>query len=306
MGASGLMAQDCSDALVASTYRLQSTDNRDFRLASFVTEKQYEDAKHGGNANVLIYDVPVGADYSDFQSRSREMTNKLKVRITHEQAINAMWTGIPPEGFEAYNNCIDRQLSAHGVHMAVKFATPTQVTVKVRYVPVGRTDPPVARLAWTWAGDRAALPTTLPPGETTITLKRPSVEQQLTVNSNGTGDTVIISPLPPSLDECDRYAIVLRKPACAKWDWNRPVDNTTYWHFSNEHCGEPYDWQIYAGAPTSPYGYWPITQSGTLEPGKEFNLTNQTNAGYRIYAKPSKCQNLQFPQPGTPEFNSGW
>lgn len=297
-------AQNCADALVASTYTFQSSDRRDFRLASFVSEKQYEDAKHDGGADAVIYGVPVGASYSDFQSRSRELTNKLDVQISRDQAINAMWTGVDQAGFDAYGDCINQLLSAHGVHLAVKFATPTDVTVKVRYTPVGG-DPHLANLSWTWSG-ADKLPRTIPPGEMTITLKRPSMQQQLTVNFNGTGDTVIVSPLPSPLSECERYAIVLRKPTCAKWDWNRPVNNTTYWDFSNDHCGQTYDWQIYAGAPMSPLGYWPITQSGTLEPGEKFHLENQTNAAYRIYAKPSKCQSLQFPLPNTQEFANAW
>lgn len=65
----GVWAQgvhDCDAALVRSTYNQISADHVDARLATLVTEDDYNQISHDAGANAVIYGIPMGGSYKDF------------------------------------------------------------------------------------------------------------------------------------------------------------------------------------------------------------------------------------------------
>ena len=80
--------ESCSDALVIATYSRVDTLNTDYRLAWHVSESAYEEVKKKAGVNAVIYGVPVGANYSDFQKNIRERTANYASSFTQSQATN--------------------------------------------------------------------------------------------------------------------------------------------------------------------------------------------------------------------------
>jgi hypothetical protein len=76
----------CSDALVRSAHSSIGSEYLDWRLASFVSENEYDEIKRAGRASAVIYGVPVGASYSDFQKRVNERTASYGESLTRDQA----------------------------------------------------------------------------------------------------------------------------------------------------------------------------------------------------------------------------
>ena len=81
--ASSLLAQQvCDSALIKSTYNSFASDQTDWRLATLVSEKDYNEIKQEAGGNAVIYGIPVGASYSDFQ---KNIHDKLQ---THNESLS--------------------------------------------------------------------------------------------------------------------------------------------------------------------------------------------------------------------------
>ena len=189
----------CAEALVIATYSRAKTEHSDYRLASYVSKSEYEQIKQNAGASAVIYGVPVGANWDDFQNRVRTVVENYAESLTHDQAENLMWTGLDPDAANAYSACLaEKVLSQPGLHLTVKTATKNDVAVQVTWIPVGR-DPSKAPLAWVWHGSSTkAFPSRASSGTTTVSIPRPQGQQTLIVNSNGRSDALVISPLPPA------------------------------------------------------------------------------------------------------------
>jgi hypothetical protein len=190
----------CDEALVKSTYNSFSSDHLDWRLASQVTEKTYDEIKHDAGANAVIYGFPVGATYDDFQKRVKESSNTFATSLTHDQALNIMWTGLDPNAPSVYSACLQAKvLASRGLHAVVKSATNKDIAIILRWVPQG-SDP--SSIKPTWVGitkdiDGNPLSKNLTQGQTVVVVGRPSVERTLAVNYPGFGDSITLEPLPP-------------------------------------------------------------------------------------------------------------
>src|SRR5262249_51255604 len=140
----------------------------DWRLASLVTSSTYDEIKHDAGVSALIYGVPVGANYDDFHKRVEQRLNQFSTSLTHDQAVNIMWTGLDPNAVTAYSRCLDTQvLSSRGMHVVVKSATASDIAVLLRWVPQG-SDPATIRLSWsgvTIDSAKLPLPTAITQGE---------------------------------------------------------------------------------------------------------------------------------------------
>ena len=84
---------DCNNALVMSTYNRFDSQAVDWRLASHFSEEAYNRIKYDAGGNAVIYGVPVGASYSDFQNRVTKQVHDLQTSLSIDQATNVMWTG---------------------------------------------------------------------------------------------------------------------------------------------------------------------------------------------------------------------
>ncbi len=203
----------CEGALVKATYNRFSSEHLDWRLASYVNEKTYDEIKHDAGANTVIYGVPVGANYGDFKRRVEEKTNILKTSLTHDQAINVMWTGLDPNAPSGYATCLQTLvLSSFGLHSVVKSATTRDIAILLRWVPRGN-DPRVLTLTWSGIStdeQGKALPRTLTAGEQVIIVARPKTQRQLAVNAAGFGDVITLEPMPPPPPQLKQFTYGLQ------------------------------------------------------------------------------------------------
>ena len=194
--------QPCDAALIKSTYNSFSSDKMDWRLATLVSEKDYNEIKQDAGVNAVIYGVPVGANYSDYQKNVQEKLKTYNESLTRNQLRNILWTGLDPNSPGAYADCLRAQVFAsRGLHIAVKGATKTDISILVRWNPQG-SDPANISLVWNWQGSSAApLPRNVQQGEATVVVPRPKQERTLAVNYKGFSDSVVLEPLAklPSL-----------------------------------------------------------------------------------------------------------
>ena len=148
----GCYAQnDCAAALVKATYNSFSSDHVDQRLASFVTEGEYNEVKHDAGANATIFGIPIGANYDDFQRNAHQRATSYSTSLTHDQAQNIMWTGLDPHATSAYSECLKANVfSQRGLHVAVRAATANDVSIIVSWLPQGN-DPKEAFPRWQFA-----------------------------------------------------------------------------------------------------------------------------------------------------------
>jgi hypothetical protein len=186
----------CDAALILSTYNSFSSDHIDWRLATFVSETEWEQIKHDEGANVVIYGIPVGETYSDFQNQVKEKISVYHESLTRNQVLNILWTGLDPNAATAYSNCLQTQLFAtRGLHLAVKAATKNDISLLASWNPQGR-DPATISPAWVWVGKgKDQLPKSLQQGQTTVVLPRPAQAHQFAVNYPGFTDSVVLEPL---------------------------------------------------------------------------------------------------------------
>ena len=186
----------CAEALVMASYSNISVEHSDWRIATYVTENEWNTAQLQAGANAVIYGVPVGASYSDFQQRVREKTDSYAESLTHDQAINIMWTGLDPSSGNAYSDCLKAKVfSQAGIHLAVDRATKEQVSILVNWIP-SQSEKQTAKPLWSWQGG-GPFPESIPSGQTIVTLTRPQTAQIITVNYLGHADSLTIVPYPP-------------------------------------------------------------------------------------------------------------
>jgi hypothetical protein len=186
----------CDAALILSTYNSFSSDHIDWRLATFVSEKEWDQIKHDESANAKIFGVPVGETYSDFQNHIKEKISVYQESLTRNQMLNILWTGLDPNAASAYSSCLQTQLFAtRGLHLGVKAATKNDISILVSWNPQGR-DPATINPAWVWSGKgRDQFPKSLQQGQTTVMLPRPTQAHQFAVNYPGFTDSVVLEPL---------------------------------------------------------------------------------------------------------------
>jgi hypothetical protein len=197
----------------------------DYRLATLVTETDYNEIKRDAGLNVVIYGVPVGASYGEYQKNVHDKLNSYKSSLTHDQAINILWTGLDPGANGRYRDCLNEHiLAGRGLHLAVQFATASDITLLASWNPQGN-DPATIGPKWVYRGKRSTLPSELKQGFTTVVVPRPTVQQTLAINYPGfTGALILeplakLPPLPPVLpmvNSVETYPTsVLASGACA-------------------------------------------------------------------------------------------
>jgi hypothetical protein len=186
----------CDAALVKSTYKSFTSEHLDLRIATLVTEREYNEIKHDEGANAVIYGVPVGVNYDDFEKRLKEKLSTYSKSLTHDQIVNILWTGLDAQAGSLYKDCLNSQVFvSRGLHMAAISATSTEVSLLVSWNPTGN-DPAKVAPKWTWRSKGAeALPRELTQGLTTVIVPRPTQVHTLVVNYPGFTSSVVIEPL---------------------------------------------------------------------------------------------------------------
>jgi hypothetical protein len=101
-----LAAEDCSKALVltSTTYLLDETTL--LSVAWNLSEEQYNEAKSKAGLNVVIYDVPVGASYSDFRQNILKKAQSYKLEDFEKRSIAYATRSLDANGLAAYKACL--------------------------------------------------------------------------------------------------------------------------------------------------------------------------------------------------------
>lgn len=209
----------CDAALIKSTYNRIESSHLDWRLASMVDRKTYEEIKHTAGASAVIYGIPVGANYDDFRRRAARESSRYAESLTHDHAINIMWTGLDSKAGSAYSECLAAVvLTLRGLHLTVRSATVNDVAILVTWVPQGEGDRRTIDVTWsglTRESSGELLPTRMTAGGRTVLVDRPLTQRNLAVNAPGFTGFVVLAPLPPSPERA--VAVV--------WSTDRPGDD---------------------------------------------------------------------------------
>jgi hypothetical protein len=192
----------CNAALIKDTYNVQTSRLKDWRLAERVDKETYNEIKDKAGANAVIYGVPVGASWEEFSKNVENLKSSHSESLREEEAINILWTGLSPQSGDAYKHCLDDVTRSPGIYLTVVHATETDVSINVRWLPMGGLD----TVHLLWSGELANhanhLPSSIRTGSQTIVVKRPSVEQQLAVNAvdnrqvSFASDSIVLTSLP--------------------------------------------------------------------------------------------------------------
>ena len=190
--------QECRSVLINATYSRHDSHFLDWRLAESLTQDEYHEAKRNASVNAVIYGVPVGANYDDFQKNIRNMSTSRDKSISDSQITNVLWTGLDPSSAVAYSRCIDGIRGSTGLSLRAVSATSSDITLVVRWTP--QSGQP-SSIPLDWGGlsvPSSTLPRTLSAGSgVPVIVERPRSEQSLSVKWLGQGDWVTLTPLPP-------------------------------------------------------------------------------------------------------------
>jgi hypothetical protein len=191
---------ECDQALVKATYGNFGSDHVDQRLASEVDENTWKEITHNGSANATIFGIGSGGGtYADFQNNIAARKNSFSQSLTHDQARNIMWTGLDPSSETVYSDCLNALvLINRGLHIVVKFATTSDITLNIVWKPEG-IDPPTVNTIWTppiTQIDRTSLPTQVRQGANFVVIARPAAQQALVVNAAEGSAAIVLEPLP--------------------------------------------------------------------------------------------------------------
>jgi hypothetical protein len=178
-------AQDCSRALIVSTYREHDELSRDYRMARFVTRQEYEELKKNVSADGVIYGVPVGANYDEYRARALKISESVSVSLSEHQVRNILWTGLDPNSLKAYESCLIA--NNYGLFLYVRSATKNEIEIVLKYRPTSGS----GEIAITWTGGtpdiRELLPKRIGIAEITRIVPRPA-KDNLLLGVNVVGD----------------------------------------------------------------------------------------------------------------------
>jgi hypothetical protein len=195
------IAQDvaqCDKALVMATYNRTDLAFLDWRLAEHVDEGTYDTIKREAGARGTIYGVPISSTYGEFKQNIRRLQKTRHESYTQHIFRNVAWTGLDPDARTTYSHCLDTvaRLKATGLMLIPLWATVSDITFQVRYVPVGNSPNP---MPVTWSGveaKRNTLPKAIRAGSVTVVVPRPKRESTLAVNGDGITDRLMLTPMP--------------------------------------------------------------------------------------------------------------
>jgi len=195
----GLMGEAravCEETLVRATYSNNSSVSTDWRLATLVSESAWNEASHNGGVNAVIYGVPVGASYGDYQKRTQSMLQSHNESYSTSTLTNIAWTGLDQNSTTVYEACVRNEAAkVPGLHLGVRAADASGVMLLV-----GWTQPGGGPIDATWtprAIEGQRIPTRIPSGFVTIRVPRPITDITLAASFGGfTSEVAVLTPIP--------------------------------------------------------------------------------------------------------------
>jgi hypothetical protein len=198
---------ECNAALIISTYNRIDSSKSDWRMASFVDKDTYDKIKQSVGVSAIIYGIPVGADYNDFEENISNYKTSNTETFSQEQFQNVSWTGLGSNAADAYKECI--RSNSHGLYIIPDKASDSDLSFRISYGVIGGSPNPLP-VVWTGGAAKGAeLPKNVSAGERIIVIDRPTKSSTLALNDNGNAgfsDSVTLTPLPNPIPADQKFA----------------------------------------------------------------------------------------------------
>ena len=179
------------------TWNDTSTDAERYELSTLVTKDNYEQVRHDAGANAVVYGVPIGATYGDYdESRQKLFDSRNEKKSTDLGRTVAIQT-LNPQSSKNYTACINGVLRDTGLHMWIESVTDTDIVLGLNWRPKFQQS---AKIKLTWSPSQVkikGLPSSIVMGGASVTVPRPTSEMSLAVNTPGDTDSVTLDPKPP-------------------------------------------------------------------------------------------------------------
>jgi hypothetical protein len=193
----------CEEALVRAAYEESSSVHTDYRLATLVTQSDWDQASRNAGASAELFGVPIGASYGDYHEAAMNKSQSLSESYSHDQLLSIAWSGLDPNATNVYRACLENTvMQANGLQAAIIAANQSDITILVHWFVPG--EHRAARVRWLPKETFGAkLPNAIPQGYTALVVDRPKDKpQSLTGNYRGYTTGVInlypYIPPPPS------------------------------------------------------------------------------------------------------------
>ncbi|WP_316171259.1 hypothetical protein [Bradyrhizobium sp. SZCCHNRI1058] len=98
--------QDCSKALIEYHRSGSSSLVSTLSAAYSMSEGEWSKRQQGGNANVVVYGVPLGASYQDFKERVSQRAEQFHIDRFDARAQSYAESDLSNNGLEAYKACL--------------------------------------------------------------------------------------------------------------------------------------------------------------------------------------------------------
>jgi hypothetical protein len=193
-GAAAQGVEACDKVLIKDTLVTNSSASSDWRLAKFVNESAYSEAKTDASGNAVISGVPVGGAFKQYQENIQEMSSGYSESFSMAEARSLMWIGLSAASASAYAACLEANSSGEALIVAPGVATTTHTVLKLKWKR-GDYGPPSVNLNWqaTPSGNVSALPKKLNASVNwrIVQIKRPTIGSTLlTINASDKGNNV--------------------------------------------------------------------------------------------------------------------
>lgn len=192
----------CDAALVKDTDYSFSKLSYDYRLATLVSQKDWNEKSTGASADAVIYEIPIGLSYADYQNSVRQVLTSRNESISLDETRQLAIEKLSNNGRDTYLSCLKSLHSSVGIALYVSKITKNTMTLKLEYnAGPGYVHLP---LLLSWSGGHVLQNTKYPkligPGATKmITLVRPKSDSEtITVTGGAFSDAVdIYAPASP-------------------------------------------------------------------------------------------------------------
>jgi hypothetical protein len=98
--------QDCSNVLVMATINKTVLSVRNLAIAWSMTQGQWEQSQHSLGADAVIYGIPIGASYADFQNNVRTMAQAYSITDFEQYSESYASSQSDQNSVEAYKYCL--------------------------------------------------------------------------------------------------------------------------------------------------------------------------------------------------------
>jgi hypothetical protein len=109
--------EDCSRALIVAQTRFSSDEIKQLSSAYNLSEYEYNKHKQDYGINVVIYGIPIGANYNDFKESIRRKAESLRIDNFERRSIAYATSGLDANSLRAYQSCL---VTRGGLSVVVK------------------------------------------------------------------------------------------------------------------------------------------------------------------------------------------